>query len=150
MYKSYLWRRGVITAVAIITYFFPGLFSWVKGTRQTVILGIIMFGMGLTLTTDDFKVLAKRPLDIFIGAVAQYTVMPFLAFGLVHLLRLPNEIAIGLLLVGGCPGGVSSNIMSYLCHGEEPPGKAPKIKKKDGQSTVPFCSTLPRPAGTCL
>lgn len=109
-----------VIAVAIITYFFPGLFSWVRGTRQTVILGIIMFGMGLTLTTDDFKVLAKRPLDIFIGAVAQYTVMPFLAFGLVHLLRLPNEIAIGLLLVGCCPGGVSSNIMSYLCHGDVP------------------------------
>jgi len=120
MCKSYLWRRGVITAIAIITYFFPGFSSWVKGTRQTVIRGIIVFGMGLTLTTDDFKILAKRPLDIFIGTVAQYTVMPFLAFGLVHLLRLPNEIAIGLLLVGCSPGGVSSNIMSYLCHGDVP------------------------------
>ena len=79
-----------------------------------------MFTMGLTLTTEDFKVLAKRPLDIFIGAAAQYLIMPFLAYGISTILRLPNEIAVGLILVGCCPGGVSSNIMSYLCHGDVP------------------------------
>lgn len=107
-----------VIAVAIITFFLPNLFSWVKGTKQTVIIGIIMFGMGLTLTTNDFKILAKRPLDIFVGVLAQYMVMPLLAYGITKLLNLPTEIGIGLLLVGCCPGGVSSNIMSYLCHGD--------------------------------
>ena len=109
-----------VIAVAVVTFFIPELFIWVRGTTQTLIIGIIMFGMGLTLTTDDFKILAKRPLDIFIGALAQYTVMPLLAFTVSRLLQLPDGIAIGLILVGCCPGGVSSNIMSYLCHGDVP------------------------------
>jgi BASS family bile acid:Na+ symporter len=70
------------------------------------------------MTTEDFKILAQRPLDIFIGAAAQYLVMPFLAYTLVHLLQLPDALALGLILVGCCPGGVSSNVMSYLCHGD--------------------------------
>lgn len=109
-----------VIAVAIITFFVPSLFTWVRGTNQTIILGIIMFGMGLTLTTQDFKVLAQRPLDIFIGALAQYTVMPLLAYIVGTALGLPSEIKIGLILVGCCPGGVSSNIMSFLCNGDVP------------------------------
>lgn len=106
--------------VAIAAFFVPGVFSWVQGDKQSVVLGVIMFSMGLTLTKEDFKILAQRPLDIFIGAAAQFLIMPFLAYGLSMLLHLPNEIAIGLILVGSCPGGVSSNIMSYLCHGDVP------------------------------
>lgn len=109
-----------VILVAVIAFFVPGAFSWVQGDRQSLILGVIMFSMGLTLTKEDFKILAQRPLDIFIGAAAQFLIMPFLAYGLSILLRLPNEIAIGLILVGSCPGGVSSNIMSYLCHGDVP------------------------------
>ncbi|POP33259.1 bile acid:sodium symporter family protein [Lactonifactor longoviformis] len=109
-----------VIAVAVVTFFLPNLFSWVQGNNQSLILGIIMFSMGLTLSTDDFRILAKRPLDIFIGAAAQYLIMPFLAFGLATALHLPNEIAVGLILVGCCPGGVSSNIMSYLCRGDVP------------------------------
>lgn len=89
-----------------------------KFTSQSLIIGIIMFSMGLTLTTQDFKILAKRPFDICIGALAQYLIMPFLAFTLTKVLRLPDGIALGLILVGCCPGGVSSNIMSYLCGGD--------------------------------
>ena len=77
-----------------------------------------MFSMGLTLTTEDFKILAQRPFDICVGAIAQYLIMPFLALGLTKLLNLPDGIALGLILVGCCPGGVSSNIMSYLCGGD--------------------------------
>ena len=73
--------------------------------------------MGLTLTAEDY-ILAQRPLDIGIGAVAQYLIMPFLAFGISRVLQLPDAIALGLILVGCCPGGVSSNIMSYLCGGD--------------------------------
>ena len=107
-----------IIAVAVLTFFVPDLFSWVRGTTQTVILGIIMLTMGLTLTTDDFRILAHRPLDILIGACAQFLIMPCVAYLLVHVFRMEPALALGILLVGCCPGGVSSNIMSYLCHGD--------------------------------
>ena len=107
-----------IIIVAIITYFFPNIFIWVKGDTQTVILGIIMLTMGMTLSVDDFKILLKRPFDIGIGTFAQYFFMPVIAISLVHLFHLPKEISIGLILVGCCPGGVSSNIMSFLCKGD--------------------------------
>lgn len=119
----------VVIVIAAITFFVPTLMGWVnyqlfidpvsnKFTSQSIIIGIIMFSMGLTLTTDDFKILAKRPFDIAIGAIAQYLIMPFLAFILTKALQLPDGIALGLILVGCCPGGVSSNIMSYLCGGD--------------------------------
>lgn len=106
-----------VILVGLAAYFYPPLCQWVKGASQTIVLGIIMLTMGMTLTKDDFRILAKRPLDIFIGACAQYTLMPLLAWGLVHFFHLPKGIAVGLLLVGTCPGGVSSNIMSYLAKG---------------------------------
>lgn len=106
-----------IIIIAIITYFFPNIFIWVKGDVQTLILGIIMLTMGMTLSLDDFKILLKRPLDIGIGTFTQYFFMPIIAIGLIHLFHLPKEVAIGLILVGCCPGGVSSNIMSFLCKG---------------------------------
>ena len=107
-----------IIGIAVVTFFAPHLFDWVRGNTQTVILGVIMLTMGLTLTTDDFRILARRPGDIFIGAAAQFIIMPGVAYLLVHVFRLDPAISIGILLVGCCPGGVSSNIMSYLCHGD--------------------------------
>lgn len=107
-----------VIAVAVFTFFVPDAFNWVRGNTQTVILGIIMLTMGLTLTTDDFRVLAHRPLDIFIGACAQFIIMPCVAYLLVKVFGLNPALALGILLVGCCPGGVSSNIMSYLCHGD--------------------------------
>lgn len=107
-----------IIGIAVVTFFLPHTFDWVRGTTQTVILGIIMLTMGLTLTTNDFKILARRPFDIFIGACAQFIIMPGVAYVLVHVWNLDPALALGILLVGCCPGGVSSNIMSYLCHGD--------------------------------
>ncbi len=107
-----------ITVVAVVTFFLPGLFGWVRGDMQTAVLGVIMLTMGMTLTAKDFKALASRPLDIAIGTLAQFTLMPLIAFGLVHLLGLPKGVAVGLILVGCCPGGVSSNIMTFLCNGD--------------------------------
>ena len=107
-----------VTAVAVLTFFVPDLFVWVRGTTQTVILGIIMLTMGLTLTTQDFRILVRRPGDILIGACAQFMVMPCVAWLLVRIFHLEPALALGILLVGCCPGGVSSNIMSYLCHGD--------------------------------
>ena len=107
-----------IIAVAALTFVFPAMFEWVRGDVQTCILGFIMLTMGMTLTTTDFRVLSQRPLDIFIGVVAQYTIMPLVAFALVYIFQLPKGIAAGLILVGCSPGGVSSNIMSLLCKGD--------------------------------
>lgn len=112
------YTSAFIIAVAIITFFFPHIFDWVRGTTQTVILGVIMLTMGLTLSTEDFRILFRRPLDILIGAAAQFIIMPGIAYTLVHVFHLSAPLAIGILLVGCCPGGVSSNIMSYLCHGD--------------------------------
>lgn len=119
----------VVILIAAVTFVFPAMMQWVnaplfedmvgnKFTSQSIIIGVIMFSMGLTLTTQDFKILAQRPLDIGIGAVAQFLIMPFLAFGISKVLHLPSALALGLILVGCCPGGVSSNIMSYLCGGD--------------------------------
>lgn len=107
-----------IIAVAVFTFLIPGVFGWVRGNTQTIILGMIMLTMGLTLTTDDFRILARRPLDILVGACAQFLIMPCVAWLLVRVFRLEPALALGILLVGCCPGGVSSNIMSYLCHGD--------------------------------
>ena len=112
------WTPAFVGATAVFTYFFPETFAWVKGNVQTEVLGFIMLTMGLTLTKEDFRILASRPLDILIGVVAQYTLMPFIAWATVTALDLPRPVGIGLLLVGCCPGGVSSNIMSFLCKGD--------------------------------
>ena len=107
-----------IIVIALVTVLIPELFKWVHGNTQTVILGLIMLTMGLTLTTQDFKIVAQRPMDIFVGAVAQFLIMPGVAYLLVNVWHLEPALALGILLVGCCPGGVSSNIMSYLCHGD--------------------------------
>ena len=140
----------VVIAIAVVTFFLPSMMGWVnlalftdmvsnKFTCQSIIIGIIMFSMGLTLTTEDFRILAQRPFDICVGAVAQYLIMPFLAFALTKVLQLPDGIALGLILVGCCPGGVSSNIMSYLCGGD--------VAFSVGMTTV---STLVSPVMTPL
>ena len=117
-YTSYF-----IIAVAVVTYLVPDLFTWVHGTMQSSILGFIMLTMGLTLTTQDMRVLAARPWDILIGTCAQYSLMPLIAWtltvGVGYLgITIPKPVIVGIILVGCCPGGVSSNIMSYLCRGD--------------------------------
>lgn len=117
------YTSAFIIAIALVTYFLPDLFSWVHGIVQSFILGFIMLTMGLTLTMQDMKVLAARPFDILIGTCAQFSLMPLIAWTLTAGLSLigvpvPKPIIVGIILVGCCPGGVSSNIMSYLCRGD--------------------------------
>ncbi len=107
-----------VLLVAGVTFWQPWLFDWVRGNIQSAVLGFIMLTMGMTLSPQDFRVLALRPLDIALGALAQFTIMPLLAWALVSCFDLPRGIALGLVLVGCCPGGVSSNIMSFLCRGD--------------------------------
>ncbi len=113
------YTSAVVILAAIIAAFFPLTFTWVKDFGlANIILGIIMLTMGCTLSTDDFRILLHRPLDILLGTLAQFTVMPFVAYGLSHLFNLSPELSVGIILVGCCPGGVSSNIMSFLCKGD--------------------------------
>lgn len=107
-----------VIACAVIAFFIPTLFGWVHGNTSSIILGIIMLSMGLTITMDDVRNLMKRPADIFLGAVAQYTIMPLVAFTLTKIFGLDPYLAIGIILVGCCPGGVSSNVMSFLAKGD--------------------------------
>lgn len=108
----------VIILTAIVTFFIPELFTWVKGDAQILTLGIIMLSMGMTLGKKDYQILVQRPLDILIGTVAQYTIMPFIAIMIAKTFGLSTGLTLGLVLVGSCPGGVASNIMSFLCKGD--------------------------------
>ncbi|MDJ1432318.1 bile acid:sodium symporter family protein [Halostagnicola sp. A-GB9-2] len=88
------------------------------GEYIPVFLGVIMLGMGLTLTPADFRRILERPRDVFIGAAAQWVFMPVFAYLLVVLLGLPWEIGVGLILLGAAPGGTASNVMTYLGRGD--------------------------------
>ncbi len=101
---------------AILAYVFPGGFTWIA-PHISLVLGIIMFGMGLTLSLEDFKGIVKAPKSVLIGVFAQYTIMPLLAFGLANLFQLPPEVAVGVILVGCCPGGTASNVITFLAKG---------------------------------
>ena len=78
------------------------------------LLGLVMFGMGITLTFADFTEVAKHPKSVFIGVAGQFIIMPAIAFGLAKAFDLPADLAVGVILVGSCPGGTSSNVMTYL------------------------------------
>ena len=77
-------------------------------------LGVIMFGMGLTLTIPDFGLIVKRPLPVLVGVVAQYLIMPLVGWALCYVFGLPDAVAVGVILVGCAPGGTASNVISYL------------------------------------
>jgi BASS family bile acid:Na+ symporter len=108
----------VVIGAAVVAFFLPVAFGWVHGNTSSIILGIIMLSMGLTITVDDVKNLMKQPLHILLGACAQYTIMPLVAFTLTKVFRLDPYLAVGIILVGCCPGGVSSNVMSFLAKGD--------------------------------
>lgn len=112
------WTPAVVAAAAVVAFFAPQAFGWVRGDAQTAVLGSIMLTMGMTLKREDFRILVSRPLDIAIGSLAQFVLMPLIAWSLVRVLGLPRAVGVGLILVGSCPGGVSSNIMSFLCKGD--------------------------------
>ncbi|MDO5375400.1 bile acid:sodium symporter family protein [Staphylococcus rostri] len=102
-----------VLLVSIIAFSAPGLFSGL-GEYIPYLLGIVMLGMGLTIKVSDFKLIFKYPKPVIIGVVLQYTIMPLLAYLIVKTFQLPPDIAIGVLLVGCCPGGTTSNVMSYI------------------------------------
>lgn len=100
-----------------LAYVQPSGFTWIA-PGIPLLLGIIMFGMGLTLSASDFKAVFIRPVSVAIGVAAQFTIMPGLAWLLALLMNLPPEIAIGVILVGCCPGGTASNVITFLARGD--------------------------------
>ena len=112
------WMGLMVLMVAAVALWLPKSFSWIDPWVINPMLGVIMFGMGLTLSPNDFKIVLSRPKDILIGCLAQFTVMPLLALGLSWLFSLPKELALGVILVGCCPGGTASNVITYLAKGD--------------------------------
>lgn len=108
----------VVVLVSALALFVPSSFDWISTSNITPMLGVVMFGMGLTLKPGDFKPVLMRPKDIIIGELAQFIVMPSAAWLLCKILQLPTELALGVILVGCCPGGTASNVICYLAKGD--------------------------------
>jgi BASS family bile acid:Na+ symporter len=109
-----LWVLGCC-ALALIE---PAWFTWFRGPWIVWGLAVIMLGMGVTLTVEDFKAVRTMPRPVAIGFVGQYTIMPLLGWGLGVMLGLPTEYAVGLVLVACCPGGTASNVVTFIARAD--------------------------------
>lgn len=108
----------VVVVVTALALFIPSSFDWISTQSITPMLGVVMFGMGLTLKPSDFKPVLMRPKDIIIGELAQFIIMPLMAWLICKILQLPTELALGVILLGCCPGGTASNVICYLAKGD--------------------------------
>lgn len=108
----------LVLAAAVLALIFPSMLQQIRPTVINYLLGVVMFGMGLTLNLQDFKIVFSRPKDVMIGCLAQFTVMPLLAWGLAWAFQLDEALALGVVLVGCCPGGTASNVITYLAKGD--------------------------------
>ena len=108
----------IVLAVAALSLFVPKAVLWVSPTWINPLLMIIMFGMGLTIKPADFRLVFTHPRDILLGCVAQFTIMPALAFLLSRLFHLDPALTAGVVLVGCCPGGTASNVITFLAKGD--------------------------------
>ena len=108
----------LILAVAAISLIRPHTFLWTPTSAVTPLLGIVMFGMGLTLRPTDFKPILTHPHHVLAGELAQFIIMPGTAWILCHILHLPPQLSLGVILVGSCPGGTASNVICYLAKGD--------------------------------
>ena len=122
IYRASSWIASNITLVVVLVtalaLAFPLSFTWIGGGAITPMLGVVMFGMGLTLKPNDFRPVLMRPKDIIVGELAQFVVMPGLGWLICHVLDLPKDLALGVILVGCCPGGTASNVICYLAKGD--------------------------------
>ena len=109
---------ALVLAAALLALIYPGLLKQIQPSVINYLLGVVMFGMGLTLNLQDFKIVFIRPKDVLLGCLAQFTVMPLLAWGLARLFALDEALALGVVLVGCCPGGTASNVITYLAKGD--------------------------------
>ncbi|WP_028130402.1 bile acid:sodium symporter family protein [Selenomonas sp. AE3005] len=107
----------LVIAIGVLGAWRPETLTWV-GPYVSWMLGIVMFGMGMTLKVEDFQRVLSHPKEVAIGVGAQFVIMPLVALALVKLFALPPELAIGVILVGTCPGGTASNVIAYLARGD--------------------------------
>lgn len=114
------YMAAIVLAVAVLALFAPRTCLWIQTSWINYLLMIVMFGMGLTLRLEDFVIVFRRPKDIITGCIAQFTVMPLLAFVLGKGFHLEAGLLAGVILVGTCPGGTASNVMTYLSNGDVP------------------------------
>lgn len=115
------WVTGFFTLwviiFAILAFYNPNFFKWLV-PYISILLGIIMFGMGMTLSPEDFKQIFKQPKNVIIGVLLQFIIMPLLGFCIVLLLQLPYQLAAGVVLVGCAPSGTASNVMTLIAKGD--------------------------------
>jgi len=114
--KQFIPITVVLCAIAMA---YPPSFTWIK-PHIPLGLGIIMFGMGLTLEFGDFLDILKKWRLVGFGMVMQYAIMPLLAVAISFVLGLPPEAVIGMVVVGACPGGTASNVIAYLAKANVP------------------------------
>lgn len=107
----------IIIVFSLIAYFLPQYFSWMT-SYTTIFLAIAMFGMGTSIDTRDFKKIIKNPKEVLIGSLAQFTIMPLLAWLLAITFHVNKDIALGIILVGSCPGGTASNVITHIAGGD--------------------------------
>lgn len=108
----------IVLAIAALSLFVPQSTIWIQTGWVNYLLMVVMFGMGLTLKLNDFKLVFTRPKDMIIGCASQFIVMPLLAFGLSKIFGFDAALTAGMVLVGTCPGGTSSNVITYLSKGD--------------------------------
>ena len=104
----------LVSIASLLSLFNPEIFTWFSGNLITIGLGIIMLVMGLTLDLNHFKQILKHPYWVLMGFILQFTIMPFLGWGLSIIFSLPPFFSLGLILVASCPGGTASNVIVYL------------------------------------
>jgi len=107
-----------ILAVVSLALYYPQYFASIGGFKLSKLivplLQVIMFGMGTELSLKDFAAVLRMPKGVIVGVICHYTIMPFVGFALAKAFNFPPEIAAGILLVGCCPSGLASNVMSFL------------------------------------
>lgn len=109
-----------VVAASTLAFFRPAWFAWFDNDFIIWGLAVIMLGMGITLSFDDFRNVLSMPRTIAAGFIAQYLIMPFLGWAIAHLLILPTPYAVGLILVACCPGGTASNVVTYIAKAHVP------------------------------
>lgn len=112
--KNMVWLVVLVGAAGAV---FPASLSWIA-PQVPLLLGIVMFGMGMTIELKDFRHLVCHPWDVGIGVLAQFTIMPLVAYLLTQAFSLSPDLAVGVILVGTCPGGTASNVITYLAKGD--------------------------------
>lgn len=108
----------IVLAAAALALFVPKSCLWIQTGWVNYLLMIVMFGMGLTMKLSDFGIVFSRPKDVIIGCTAQFVIMPLLAFALGKAFGLDRALLVGVILVGTCPGGTASNVITYLSKGD--------------------------------